>query len=243
MREILLYFAIEYFGDWDKIYSALEQKIEPDYKLVKRYEKEYTNKFITIIDKEYPESLKNVTRPPFVIFYEGDISLLKKTSSSLWVFGSYFLEDQTLFSCLEKKKIIPVSGISTSFEKDFITSLNTQAIIVKDCGINTNLVFDKKIKEIALKHKGLVISEYPGVVFPSEKNWNEANKLKIGMSVGIFLLNCVKTKTMFNLIAQTIEEGKEIYCLKNKKNVINNQNNTLIEKGALAIDDFENLKI
>ena len=61
MNIILIYFSIKFKGDWDKIYKALEDKEKVTLKEITELEelikKEKWN-IITIIDKEYPEPLK-----------------------------------------------------------------------------------------------------------------------------------------------------------------------------------------
>jgi len=34
--------------------------------------------YATVMDNDYPAELRNTDRPPFVIFYKGNIDLLKK---------------------------------------------------------------------------------------------------------------------------------------------------------------------
>jgi DNA processing protein len=60
MREILLYFSIKYLGDWNKIYKALEDKEDVDYELVTKYAVSNTDRFITILDNDYPVQLKGI---------------------------------------------------------------------------------------------------------------------------------------------------------------------------------------
>ena len=87
-REILLYYSIKYLGDWDKIYQALQLKEELDLNEVEKVISKNKSKFITILDEEYPSSLKESFKPPFLLFYEGDISLLNNDKHKIAVVGS-----------------------------------------------------------------------------------------------------------------------------------------------------------
>lgn len=77
VRKILLYLALKYKGDWDKIYRAVELKEDINEKDVKSTFNAFKGNFITILDEEYPAKLKNALHPPFVLFYQGNIDLLK----------------------------------------------------------------------------------------------------------------------------------------------------------------------
>lgn len=82
-RTILIRMALFYAYDWDKIYKALHsynnEGVESP-EVTKKYMalKRKGTKFITILDPEYPEEFKKIYKPPFVIQYTGDISILNK---------------------------------------------------------------------------------------------------------------------------------------------------------------------
>jgi DNA processing protein len=82
-RDILIYLAIKYSGDWSLIYQAIKNKEKVDLEDVEIVCKKYQNSVITIMDKDYPLKLKNIYHPPFVIFYKGDKSLLNMNIISL----------------------------------------------------------------------------------------------------------------------------------------------------------------
>ncbi len=81
MREILIYFAIKYKGRFENIYDAIKRKEPVDKEEIKTVIKMLENnvfKAITIIDDEYPKSLKLINNPPMVLFYKGNVDLLYK---------------------------------------------------------------------------------------------------------------------------------------------------------------------
>lgn len=73
----LLYYSLKYQGDWHEIYRAVANKEEVDYETLENTVNSFQGKFITILDEEYPEKLRQSFQPPFVLYYQGDISLLK----------------------------------------------------------------------------------------------------------------------------------------------------------------------
>lgn len=77
MPELLLYFSIKYNGVFEDIYNALsthEPFEEEDVcKVLNDFSKEGI-KYVTILDENYPKCFKGIHCPPFVIYYDGDIS-------------------------------------------------------------------------------------------------------------------------------------------------------------------------
>lgn len=81
-REILIGLSMKNEGDWEKIYNAVSKNEISD---VEEYYQEYIKdcgndgdtRVVTMLDPEYPESLKKVYKPPFVLFCKGDVTLLQ----------------------------------------------------------------------------------------------------------------------------------------------------------------------
>lgn len=70
MRDLLIHLNDKYKGDWNQIYTALNNRrfdsIEEVKRNAKRLKKE--KDYITVVDDEYPaEKYKGITRPPLVI--------------------------------------------------------------------------------------------------------------------------------------------------------------------------------
>ena len=70
-RKKLATLSVMYQGDWDKIAKALQDDVQAIDIPIK-------DSYITIYDSEYPDSLRKLRFPPWVLFYCGDISLLRK---------------------------------------------------------------------------------------------------------------------------------------------------------------------
>ena len=82
LRERLIALSVMKNGNWSKMYDILKDDIH----LKSLTEEEIKSSLlkigkinvITILDETYPEGLKEMIRPPFVLYYQGDLTLLKK---------------------------------------------------------------------------------------------------------------------------------------------------------------------
>lgn len=79
MRDVLLYFALKYDGNFPNIYNALQNKELVDWELFKELKERCQFNYVTIIDQDYPWFFKNsdFNCPPIVLFYLGDKELLE----------------------------------------------------------------------------------------------------------------------------------------------------------------------
>lgn len=75
-RNILLALSIQNNFDWEKTFLAIKNKEEVKDETWEEFDS-YQCDFITILDENYPERFKKLYQPPFVIFYDGNIDLLK----------------------------------------------------------------------------------------------------------------------------------------------------------------------
>lgn len=122
MHDILVYFAYKYEGDFDKIYEAIKRKERIDDEL---YDKvcSLNLQAVTCLDEDYPEALKHIYQSPFVLFYRGDLSLLKNTVR-LAVVGSREPSDYGLKATkvlleelLSESETVIVSGLALGIDK------------------------------------------------------------------------------------------------------------------------------
>lgn len=67
-RDILIALHIKHEGNWDYIYEDIRDKnIENIENYIKDYDEDELNEFVTILDEDYPQRLKQRFKPPFVI--------------------------------------------------------------------------------------------------------------------------------------------------------------------------------
>lgn len=75
-REFLLYFALKYEGNTDKIFNAVEGKERYTQKEFNEILKSKRYKYIDCLDIRYPHYLRLEDNFPIVLFYEGNLDLL-----------------------------------------------------------------------------------------------------------------------------------------------------------------------
>ena len=121
-RDIIIFLAIKYEGDWNRIYQAIKEKEHVQEEEVHHALARVRSHVLTIIDDDYPESLKKIYKPPFVLFYYGNVQLLHMGSRSLAMIGSrkaspYGLKmTQQITQALIEEGIIVVSGLARGID-------------------------------------------------------------------------------------------------------------------------------
>ncbi len=73
----LLALCLKHANDWNSVYQDIStDQILTDEDLLRA--ESFTGNYISILDAEYPKRLMHRYKPPFVLYYDGDLDVLKK---------------------------------------------------------------------------------------------------------------------------------------------------------------------
>lgn len=250
MEDVLLYFALKYDGDFNSIYKALENKEAVDYQLYERLKSKLKCKYTTLVSKDYPNKLKEIDCPPFVLFYYGDLSLLedkivavvgkRKTSE----YGKRITKNIT--SELVKNDYTVLSGMSIGIDviaHQTAINENGKSIAISGCGID--MIYPKSNQELynLIKNDYLLISEYPFDTKPEKKRFIKSNRLISGLSDGVIVTECGKESSSMIVTRFAIEQSKNVYCVPSNIDTDYQGCNELIKHGADIFISVEDLDI
>ena len=247
MNLVLIYFAIKYKGYFHDIYNAIKKKEFIQMEELEKIGEDLSSgkiRAITIIDEDYPEPLKQINQPPFVLFYEGNKELLKE--KLIMLTGDFSNENINKFineSAFElSKNYTLVSNFSKGLDEKIIDNLiknNQNLILISSNGL-TNPYFGKNINELKFnKDKYLIISEYPENVNLNHKRLIQRNRISIGLSEALIIASSYKESKISNLVSCALEQGKDIFCFPGLQSE-NDGNNLLIRDGAKMITSIKN---
>lgn len=247
-RKPILYFALKYDGDWDGIYGAIANREEiNDEEILKRVDS-YKGKFITILDEEYPERLKEVCKPPIILFYRGDISLLKKFDDSLAVVGSREFSEYGQKMTTEMvhelaKKLVIVSGLARGIDgiaHQATLDVGGKTIAVIGSGFNKFYPPEnyELYKEIC--KKGLVITEYPDYVCSSPKHFPVRNRIVAGLAPFVLIPEAKLYSGSSITASLMLQCGGDVMCVPARAGE-NSLCNHLISAGAYLVENADDV--
>lgn len=249
MNNILLYFAIKYEGDWDKIYEAINKKEKVDSCELEKLVSNNKDKFITLIDSDYPRRLKNIYKPPFVLFYRGKKELLEDGNLNVGVVGSRNNSSYGKYACekivkeLVDNKVTIISGLAKGIDSiAHQITLDNQGntIAVLGNGLDVNYPKENKELQASIEENGIVISEYPSFKESNKENFPKRNRIIAGLSDGILVCEANKKSGSMITVSRALEMGKDIFCVPyqiDKKSGCN----TLIKEGAKLVESASDI--
>lgn len=239
MNIILIYFALKYNGDWDKVYKALEDKEKVSLKDISALEKQIEDEkwsVITILDIDYPKHLKSAYKPPFVLWYKGNRDLLK--NNMCCITGNQITNNvenwSKSFSDELSKSFTLVTTAYAGVDRHLIDISKELMVYILAGGIDEDSI-NKSAKSI-----GLVLTEYPPKTKVSKDNLRNRNRLVAAFSNYLILLSSEKNGGINNLVSQFLNLGKEIYCLPGDGSE-SDGNSELIKQGASLITSVSDI--
>lgn len=242
-RNILIYLAVVNNGDWQKIYNQITEHEPLDEKVVEATANKIKSKAVTILDDDYPEPLKTVYRPPFVVFYHGDLSLIKDKRKLLSVVGSrdiseYGLEATNYFVSSLAKKLVIVSGMAMGVDSAAhraCIAAGGKTVAILGCGINVCYPPDSLDVYDELRKHHLIISEYPNLTSPNPSRFPQRNRLIAGISDCLLIPEGKRNSGTSITATLAADHGSAICCVPTRYGE-NSLCNYLISYGATPVD-------
>ncbi len=249
-REILLYLALKHKGDWNPIYEDISKHVEINHEEAEKLISTVKSSFITILDEEYPESLKNAYKPPFVLFYYGDISLISDKNNKIAVVGSrkatkYGKEmTETMVKGISKDFVIVSGmaiGIDAAAHRAAISS-GGKTIGILGNGIDFHYLEENKDIYEECKKNHLVISEYPGDTPPSPACFPIRNRIIAGLCNNLLVTEGkVRSGTQITALLMTQKSGN-VCCVPTRAGE-DSICNHLIKEGAYLVETIDDIYV
>lgn len=240
MREQLLYYALQYQGDWERIYKALKNK-EPWHSCT-------PHTFVCIEDAAYPSRLRRLQRPPWVLFYEGNLSLCERPS--VGVIGSRKASTQGIRRCREivmllKDRYVIVSGLAKGIDGEaHRTSIHNQTIGVIGCGLDVVYPKQHALLFEQMKQQQLIISEYPPHTPPYACHFPARNRILAALSDALVVVEARKRSGTMITVNEALTLGIEVYCVPQAFGNVDGEGcNLLISQGANILVDEEDIRL
>ncbi|AEI35300.1 DNA-processing protein DprA [Francisella salina] len=238
---LLRHESIEYLNNrkcqsyLDKLYSWLENS---------------NNKLVTYTDQDYPENLKHINNPPFVLYCTGNIKLLDTVQ--LAIVGarnnSTYGKNATYKLCKElKDSNITITsglayGIDTLAHKYALeNSLNTIAVV----GTGVDMIYPSSNRALysnIISNDGLIISELPLGTTASRYTFPQRNRIISGLSKGVAVIEAASKSGSLITAQHALEQNKEVFAVPGSIFSTSSQGcNELIKQGAKLVCDINDI--
>ena len=242
MDEVLVYFAVKYKGNFQKILTALQNKERVSNEERKKVIESINCNFTTIISDDYPNFLKEISCPPFVLFYKGDLETLN-SYNTINIVGT---ENNDINGEEMTKKVVNhlikndktvIVGNNEGIEKIAIdTTLEGKGnlVLILNKGINDYLI-DSNNQNV------LIISEYLNRKESTKETYLFSKRIAVGLSEKVVVIEIEEMDKAIVSVKHALDYSKNI--LVNPMDLDSNYkgNNKLIKEGADVLVSINDL--
>ena len=244
--KILFYLSTFYKGNWDLIRKEIEKKepLNVEESEIDEMIGKCKSKFITIFDEEYPEALRHAYKPPFLLFYRGNISLIKDFNKCVSCVGSREASKygknvcESICSNLAEDGYTIVSGLAKGIDLVAATSSLDYGKCVAVLGNGLNHKYPKANAELQerIEEEGLLLSEYPDDILPTRSSFPERNRIIAGISKLTILGESYSHSGTLITAMFALNMGRDVACIPYPADT-HSTNNILIKEGAYLVEN------
>lgn len=200
-------------------------------------------RIVTFDDAEYPEALKSIIPPPYVLYMKGK-KLDWKKMLAISVVGSRKCTEygrvvtQKLCHEMALAGITIVSGMARGIDSiAAVSALKMGGTTVAILGCGLDIVYPPENEELmeAIAENGLLITEYPPSTPPYGHNFPERNRIISGLSRGLLVVEAAERSGTATSVARARDYGKDIFAVPGGIfHAESEGTNDMIKKGAIV---------
>lgn len=176
--------------------------------------------FISILDDEYPENLKNIYDPPIFLYYKGTLKPTDKYSLS--IVGTRFPSEygESVCKVLVKEicsyNIITVSGMAKGIDSMCHRyTLQYGGFTYAVLGSGVDVIYPAEYKELYEKiiENGAVISEFEPGTKPERVNFPKRNRIISGISLGTIVIETALAGGSRITAGFALDQDRELFAV------------------------------
>lgn len=235
----------------DKIYEKIfNAKSMEDFKEYHEKVIKYGYNYVTILDEDYPENLRNIEDRPAILFYKGELDHEKDKNSIAFV-GARKCTDYGKWACKTLSQGVSAAGITTvsglAYGIDAICHKSTlevagRSIGIIGCGIDK--IYPKQNRNLyeQLENNGLILSEFPLGTEPKPYNFPRRNRIISGISLATVVIEAKEKSGTMITTRCALDQGKEVFAVPGNINSIYSKGtNKLIQEGSKLITSADDI--
>ncbi|QZY56739.1 DNA-processing protein DprA [Crassaminicella profunda] len=200
-------------------------------------------------NEKYPENLKYIYDPPYLLYKKGNI--FKEDVNAVAIVGARKASSYgkyvayKLAGDLAKREITVVSGmaygVDTMAHKGALEN-GGRTIAVLGCGLDTCYPKSNYHLMLEIEKNGAVISEYSIETKPFPGNFPARNRIISGMSKGVIVVEASVKSGSLITAEFALEQGREVFAVPgNINSSLSMGTNKLIKEGAKPVTDVEDV--
>ena len=213
--------------------------------------KKHEIRSITVNDAMYPDSLRRISDPPGILFYQGNISCLT-TEKTVAMIGSRAASyagqraSRKIARELSLRGVTVISGLAYGIDSECHRGCiegKSPTIAVMGCGLDqTYPIQNEQLKRDILSGNGMILSEYSPGSRPIGHHFPVRNRIISGMADAVILMEAKIRSGSMTTITHALNQGKEVFAYPGDPvSPMSEANRILLREGARFFTTAEDI--
>lgn len=260
----------EHFGDFEKAWQSGENELQksgltkdiierivserPKISSDEEWHKLESENIKVILrnDADYPQILKEIPQPPYIIYIRGQLPL--ESDITISVVGSRKYSQygkqacEKIVSGLAKYNTTIISGLALGIDSIAHQSAldnKTKTVAVLGTGINDKNIYPAQNLNLArniLKNGGAIISEFAPDTPAMPYHFPMRNRIVSGLSKGVLVIEASEKSGSLITANLALEQNRDVFAIPGSIHLENSKGtNNLIKQGAKLITDANDI--
>jgi DNA processing protein len=207
------------------------------------------NHIVTLADGDYPQTLLNISDPPFLLYAKGNLALLNQ--AAIAVVGSRYATPQgannaTAFAkSLSASGLCVISGLAHGIDAAAHQGgLSERGGSIAVVGTGLDKVYPAANRGLAheLAQHGLLISEFALATPPLAGNFPRRNRIISGMSLGCLVVEASLQSGSLITARLAMEQGRDVFAIPGSIHSPQSKGcHALIKQGAKLVESAQDV--
>ncbi|TWT12322.1 DNA-processing protein DprA [Streptococcus sp. sy004] len=174
---------------------------------------------VSILDKEYPDTLKEIYNPPVLLFYQGNLELLQKPKLAMVGARNCSKSGTQIVKKLVSElanQFVIVSGLARGIDTAaHLACLKNGGATIAVIGSGLDIYYPKENRSLQdyIGKNHLILSEYPVNTQPLRHHFPERNRIIAGLAQGLVVVEAKKRSGSLITCERALEEGREVFAV------------------------------
>jgi DNA processing protein len=207
------------------------------------------NTVVTLLDRTYPQQLKEIADPPPLLFVRGNPALLGLPQIAM--VGSRnpsILGKETAFSfakTLSQHGLVITSGLALGIDAaSHCGALSVNGYTIAVAGTGLDRVYPAQNKDLAMEivKTGAIISEFPPGTTAKANHFPRRNRIISGLCQGLLVVEAAKQSGSLITARMALEQNREVFAIPGSiHNPLARGCNALIRDGAKLVETTQDI--
>lgn len=204
---------------------------------------------LTILDMAYPQYLKEISQPPWVLYVKGCVTLLEGRLISIvgtrtpTLYGKRIAEEWA--AALSRAGFRIVSGLARGIDsKAHIGALQGKAktVAVLGCAIDQIYPRENALLYQRIEQEGVIISEYPIGTGMKPGMFPQRNRIIAGLSLGVMVVEAAEDSGSLITVQFALEESRDVFAVPGSiDSRLSSGGHKLLKEGAKLVTRVEEI--